>query len=118
MHAQSIARWHTTYVVMQKNLLLENFFGKIKKEQFERRIFKKKVNFRFFKNDFFSLIQILPVVYCGSGEISPTLKPNYGSCLESLPMFPFPWGVMGKIFEKTHYEAEILYDRCSTSHKV
>jgi hypothetical protein len=42
MHAQSIARWHTTYVVMQKNLLLENFFGKIKKEQFERRIFKKK----------------------------------------------------------------------------
>jgi hypothetical protein len=36
--------------------------------------------------------------YCGGGKFSPTVKPNSGSCLESQPMFPFPWGVMGKIF--------------------
>ena len=47
---------------------------------------------------FFSLIQVLPVVYCGGGEISPRVKPNSRSCLEAQPMFPFPLGVMGKIF--------------------
>jgi hypothetical protein len=46
----------------------------------------------------FSLIQVLQVVYCGGGEISPTVKPNSRSCLEAQPMFPFPWGFMGKIF--------------------
>ncbi len=84
----------------------EFIFGKIKKEEFERRILKKKsvfsplklLNKHFSNMIYFSLIQILPVVYCGGGEISPTLKPNSGSCLESQPMFPFPWGVMGKIF--------------------
>jgi hypothetical protein len=45
-HAQSIARRHTTYVIMQKKLTFrEFFFGKIKKEQFERRIFKRKSAF-------------------------------------------------------------------------
>jgi len=41
---------------------------------------------------------MLQVVYCGGGEILPTVKPNSGSCLGAQPMFPFPWGVMGKIF--------------------
>ncbi len=118
----------------KKTTFREFFFGKLKKEQFERRIFKKRCIFAFkivkktfFKNDFFSLIQILPVVYCGGGEISPTLKPNSGSCLEPLPMFPFPWGVIGKIFWKnswsrdfattdaqhrTKYHARIKYSAC------
>jgi hypothetical protein len=60
--AQSIARRHTTYVIMPKKpTLREFFFGKIKKEQFERRIFKKKsafsplkwLNKRFSKMTFF-----------------------------------------------------------------
>jgi hypothetical protein len=46
-HAQSIARRHTTYVIMQKNLHFQNFFGKIKKEEFARRILKKKCIFAF-----------------------------------------------------------------------
>jgi len=58
----------------------------------------KLLNKHFPKNDFFSLIQMLQVVYCGGGKFLPTVKPNSGSCLESQPMFPFPWGVMGKIF--------------------
>ncbi len=46
-HAQSIARRHTTYVIMQKKITFrEFFFGKLKKEQFERRIFQKKVHIR------------------------------------------------------------------------
>jgi len=105
--AQSIARRHTTYVIMPKIPKFREFlFGKIKKEEFARRIFKKKSVFlplkllnKLFSNmTFFSLIQVLPVVYCGSGEISPRVKPNSRSCLEAQPMFPFPWGVMGKIF--------------------
>ena len=75
---------------------------------------------------FFSLIQVLPVVYCGGGEISPRVKPNSRSCLEAQPMFPFPWGVMGKIFwenslwsldfattyaqQRTKYNARIKYN--------
>ncbi len=56
---------------------------------------------------FFSLIQVLPLVYCGGGEISPTVKPNSRSCLEAQPMSHFHGGLWGKYFEKTH-EAEIL----------
>jgi hypothetical protein len=41
--AQSIARRHTTYVIMPKIPKFREFlFGKIKKEEFARRIFKKK----------------------------------------------------------------------------
>jgi len=105
--AQSIAPRHTTYVIIAKKLQFREFlFGKIKKEEFARRIFKKKsvflplkwLNKHFSNMTFFSLIQVLPVVYCGGGEISPRVKPNSRSCLEAQPMFPFPWGVMGKIF--------------------
>jgi hypothetical protein len=105
--AQSIAPRHTTYVIIAKKLKFREFlFGKIKKEEFARRIFKKKsvflplkwLNKHFSNMTFFSLIQVLPVVYCGGGEISPRVKPNSRSCLEAQPMFPFPWGVMGKIF--------------------
>jgi hypothetical protein len=46
----------------------------------------------------FFLNSVLPVVYCGSGEISPIVKPNSRSWLEGQPMFPFPWGVKGKKF--------------------
>ncbi len=66
----------------------------------------KLLNKHFSKMTFF--ISVLPVVYCGGGEISPTVKPNSRSWLEGQPMFPFPWGVKGKYFEKTHYEANIL----------
>jgi hypothetical protein len=105
--AQSIAPRHTTYVINAKKLKFREFlFGKIKKEEFARSIFKKKsvflplkwLNEHFSYMTFFSLIQVLPVVYCGGGEISPRVKPNSRSCLEVQPMFPFPWGVMGKIF--------------------
>jgi hypothetical protein len=51
-----------------------------------------------FKNDFYFFISVLPVVYCGGGEISPTVNPNSRSWLEAQPMFPFPWGIMGKKF--------------------
>jgi hypothetical protein len=44
------------------------------------------------------LISVLSVVYCGGGEISPTVKPNSRSRLEAQPMFPFSWGVMWKEF--------------------
>jgi hypothetical protein len=41
--AQSIARRHTTYVIIAKKLKFGDLlFGKIKKEEFARRIFKKK----------------------------------------------------------------------------
>jgi hypothetical protein len=41
--AQSIARRHTTYVIIAKKLKFGDFlFGNIKKEEFARRIFKKK----------------------------------------------------------------------------
>jgi hypothetical protein len=105
--AQSIARRHTTYVIIAKKLKFGDLFlGYIKKEEFERRIFKKKsvflplkwLNKHFSNMSFFSMIQVLLVVYCGGGEISPGVKPNSRSCLEAQPMFPFPWGVMGKIF--------------------
>jgi hypothetical protein len=43
-------------------------------------------------------ISVLSVVYCGAGEISPTVKPNSRSWLEGQPMFPFSWGVMVKKF--------------------
>jgi hypothetical protein len=44
--AQSIARRHTTYVIMPKKPKFREFlFGKIKKEEFARRIFKKRVYF-------------------------------------------------------------------------
>ncbi len=61
-HAQSIARRHTTYVIVQKKpTFQEFFFGKIKKEEFARGILRKKsvflllklLNKQFFKNDFF-----------------------------------------------------------------
>jgi hypothetical protein len=43
VRAQSIARQHTTYVIIAKKLKFrELLFGKIKKEEFARRIFKKK----------------------------------------------------------------------------
>ncbi len=42
--AQSIARRHTTYVIIAKKLKFREFlFGKIKKEELARRIFKKSV---------------------------------------------------------------------------
>ena len=102
---QSIARRHSTYVIMPKKPKFRKFlFGKIKKEEFARRFFKKNsvfsrlklLNKHFSKMTFF--ISVLPVVYCGGGEISPTVKPNSRSWLEAQPMFPFPWGVMGKNF--------------------
>ncbi len=41
--AQSIAPRHTTYVIIAKKLQFREFlFEKIKKEEFARRIFKKK----------------------------------------------------------------------------
>ena len=58
----------------------------------------KIVKQTFFKTDFLFLISVLPVVYCGGGEISPTVKPNSRSRLEAQPMFPFSWGVMWKKF--------------------
>ena len=85
MGAQSIAPRHSTYVIMPKKPKFRKFlFGKTKKEEFARRFFKKKqcifafkiVKYTFFKKDFFSLISVLPVVYCGGGKISPTVKPN------------------------------------------
>ncbi len=105
--AQSIAPRHTTYVINAKKLQFREFlFGKIKKEEFARRIFKKKsvflplkwLNKQFLNMTFFSLILVLPEVYCAGGEISPRVKPNSRCCLEVQPMFPFQWGVMGKIF--------------------
>jgi hypothetical protein len=59
-------------------------FGKIKKEEFAGRFLKKNsvfssfkmLNKHFSKMTFFSLISVLPVVYCQGGEISPTVKPN------------------------------------------
>ena len=44
------------------------------------------------------MISVLSVVYCGGGEISPTVKPNSRSKLESQPMFPFSLRVMWKEF--------------------
>ncbi len=136
-HAQSIARRHTTYVIMPKKPTFREFFlGKIQKQEFARRILGKKsvflplklLNKHFSKMTFFSLIQMLPVVYCGCGKFSPTVKPNSGSCLKSQPMFRFPWGVMGKIFwgnslwswdfattyaqQRTKYSARIKYSAC------
>jgi hypothetical protein len=81
-------------------------FGKIKKEEFARRFFKKKnsvfsrlklLNKHFSKMTSF-FISVLSVVYCGGGEISPTVKSNSRSWLEAQPMFPFTWGVMGEKF--------------------
>jgi hypothetical protein len=61
----------------------------------------------------------LPVVYCGGGEISPTVKPNSRSCLEAQPMFPFPWGGYGEnILRKLIMKLRFCYDICSTAHKV
>jgi hypothetical protein len=67
--AQSIARskysapaFHLCYNA-KKTEILKILFGKTKKEEFS-------------KMTFFSLIGVLPVVYCGCGEISPTVKPN------------------------------------------
>ncbi len=82
----------------KKTYISRIFFWKIKKQEFARRILRKKsvvlplklLNKHFSKMTFFSLIQMLPVVYCGRGKFSPTVKPNSGSCLKSQPMFPFP----------------------------
>ena len=90
----------------KKHKFRKFLFGKIKKEEFARRFFKKNsvflrlklLNKHFSKMTFFSLISVLPVVYCGGGEISPTVKPNSRSWLEAQPMFPFSWGVMWKEF--------------------
>jgi hypothetical protein len=79
-------------------------FRKIKKGQFARRFFKKNsvfsrlklFNKHYSKMTFF--ISVLSVVYCGGGEISPTVKPNSRSWLEAQPMFPFSWWVMWKEF--------------------
>jgi hypothetical protein len=44
--AQSIALRHSTYVIMPKKPTFRKFlFGKIKKEEFARRFFKKTVYF-------------------------------------------------------------------------
>ncbi len=45
-----------------------------------------------------SCFKISPVFFFGGGEFSPTLKPDFESCLELLPKVPFPGGVMGKKF--------------------
>ncbi len=83
--AQSIASRHSTYVIMPKKPKFRKFlFGKIKKEEFTRRFFKKNsvfsrlklFNKHFSKMTFFSLMSVLPVVYHGGGEISLTVKPN------------------------------------------
>ncbi len=65
----------------------------------KNRVFSrlKLLNKPFSKMTFF-LNSVLLVVYCGGGEISPTLKTNSRSWFEGQPMFPFPWGVMGKKF--------------------
>jgi hypothetical protein len=105
--AQSIARRPSTYVIMAKKCKFRKYlFGNIKKEEFARRFFKKNsvisrlklLNKHFSKMTFLFLISVLPVVYCGCGEILPTVKPNSRSWLEDQPMFQFPWAVMGKIF--------------------
>ncbi len=45
--AQSIAHWHSTYVILPKKPKFRKFlFGKIKKEEVARRFFKKTVYFR------------------------------------------------------------------------
>ncbi len=93
----------------------------------------KLLNKHFSKTTFFSLISVLPVVYCGSGEISPTLKPNSRSWLEPHPMLPFLWGVKGKIFwenslwskffsttdaeQRTKYNARTKYSACWIRHQ-
>jgi hypothetical protein len=81
-------------------------FGKIKKEEFARRFFKKSsvflhlklFNKHYSKMTYYFFISVLSVVYCGGGEISPTVKPNSRSWLEAHPLFPFSWGVMWKEF--------------------
>ncbi len=116
-------------------------FGKIKKEEFARRSFKKNsvfsrlklLNKHFSQITFFSLISVLPVVYCGSGKILPTLKPNSRSWLEPQTMLPFSWGVKGKIIwensswskffsttyaeQRTKYNARIKYSACWIRHQ-
>ena len=47
--AQSIARRHSTYVIMPKPKFRKFLFGKIKKEEFARRFFKKNSVFSRFK---------------------------------------------------------------------
>jgi hypothetical protein len=47
-------------------------------------------------------------VYFGDGEFLPTLKLDSQRSPEPLPTFPFPGGVMGKIFEENHQQAPIL----------
>jgi hypothetical protein len=56
----------------------------------------------------FFYISVLPLVYCGSGEISLTVKPNSRSWLEANLCSHFHGGLWGKKFEITHYEANIL----------
>jgi hypothetical protein len=97
---------HSTYVIIPKRpKFRKKFFGKIKKEEFARRFFKKNSVFSRLKwlNKPFSKMtsffnSVLPVVYCGGGEISPRVKPNSRSWLEGQPILPFPWGVKGKNF--------------------
>jgi hypothetical protein len=105
--AQSIAHRHTTYVIIAKKFNFENFcLERLRRRNLQGGSLKKKsvifplkwLNKHFSNMTFFSLIQVLPVVYCGGGEILPIVKPNSRSCLEAQPMFSFPWGVMGKIF--------------------
>ena len=83
--AQSIAPRHSTYVIMPKKPKFRKFlFGKNKKEEFARRFFKKKISVfsplkllnKHCSEMIFFFIRVLPVVYCGCGEISRTIKPN------------------------------------------
>ena len=46
-HEQSIARWHTTYVIMQKNLHFKNFFfERLRRSNLKGGSSKKRVHFR------------------------------------------------------------------------
>jgi hypothetical protein len=67
----------------------------------------------------FFFISVLPVVYCGSGEISPTVKPNSRSWFEAQPSVPISMGGYGeKILRELIMELIFCYDICSTAHKV
>ena len=51
---------------------------------------------------------VLPVVYCGGGEISPTVNRILEAGLKAKLCSHFHGGLRGKNFEKTHSEANIL----------
>jgi hypothetical protein len=56
----------------------------------------------------FFFFNILPVMFFGGGEFSPTVKPDSEKFLEPLPTFPLKGGVMGKFFYENHQQVPIF----------